>query len=170
MLDYTAYLNSLKEEQAKIDAELERMRAEAQENAWRQRESKWSAEQAAREALNREVNDSIRQQLIYRAELQAKEIEEGRKMQAKMVAEQQRLEAEDRRKHAERIEKSNNGELMKQIAEREHARKLEFEAGVREAALLKQREEEKRLMLEAELRNYKPQQKSFAIKSTKWYS
>jgi hypothetical protein len=170
MVEYSAYINSLKAEQAKIDAELEKMRAEAQEAAWRQRESKWNAEQAAREALNREVNESIRQQLLYRAEMQAKEIEEGKRIQAMLVAEQQRLEAEEKRRYAERIEKSNNRELMQQIADRERARKEEFEAGVREAALMKQREEEKRLLLESELRNYKPEPRSFALKTTKWYT
>jgi hypothetical protein len=41
MQDYVAYLKQLQADEAFMQAELERMRAIAQDQAWRQREEKW---------------------------------------------------------------------------------------------------------------------------------
>ena len=172
MKNYTSYLNKLKQDQAFMDAELDRMRAIAQEQAWEVREQKWSKERAAREALMRDVQETIHEQLAYRAREKISQTQQGKLEQQKIQTELDRLAAKEAAKQQADMEwrQQANRELLQQMADRERARQEEFDAGVRAAAEEKARQDRIAAMLAAELVANKPVKTNFPIKSMKWYT
>jgi len=167
--EYRLYLQRRKEEEARMEQEMERLVAEDLARANAQRDAVWDRERLAREKLMRDVYSSRAEQLIHKQQL--KKEEEGQIQEEKREAEFERERAQAELEKEERLEQVTSQrrkqDLEAQMKINAYRKELEQEAAKaeKESALQAEKEYRERLV-RFKKDTIETSKKNYGLKST----